>query len=696
MSPQDQDSSPPAPPSASSPGEGAGTRATGKARRLVRTVVWVVVIGAAFTAGLLMHMGLSAPPAPRAGGGAAEVETVETVWTCSMHPQIRRNEPGPCPICGMDLIPVDEEETADTALRQLTVSRAARALMDVATEPVERRYVTAEIRMVGKVDYDETRLADVTAWVPGRLDRLFVDYTGVPVREGDHLVYIYSPELLSAQEELLQARRAAEEIRGSELGIVRETTKATVEAAREKLRLLGLTRGQVEEIEVRGEPVDHLTIHSPVSGIVIHMHAQEGSYVQTGTRIYTVADLSEVWIRLDAYESDLMWLRYGQDVEFTTLSYPGEIFHGTISFIDPILTPQTRTVKVRLDADNPDGRLKPGMFVKAVAKARVAAGGKVMDPDLAGKWICRMHPGVVRDEPGDCPICGMPLVRTDTLGYVSADREDEAAPLVVPASAVLITGTRAVAYVEVPGTDRPTFEGREVVLGPRAGDYYIVEQGLAEGERVVTRGNFKIDSALQIQARPSMMSPDPTPGAPATGVHTHAHVRPADVVPPELRRGVQDLLHAYMEVRSALAADELDRAGAAARQARERLAALAEDLPADRVPEGWEKYAASLETLLGGLEEARDIEGARRAFAPFSEELTAAARAFAPSQGEPLYELHCPMAFDGRGANWLQTTRDVSNPYFGEVMLRCGSVTGVIRTGDGSTDGPAEGSGGGR
>ena len=275
--------------------------------------------------------------------------------------------------------------------------------------------------------------------------------------------------------------------------------------------MLGLTAEQIAELERTGKPTDHVTIYAPVGGIVTRKDALEGMYVSTGTSIYTIADLSRVWVKLDAYESDLMWLRYGQKVEFTTVSYPGEVFHGTIVFIDPVLDARTRTAKLRLDVPNADGRLKPEMFVKAVVRANVAAGGKVMDPDLAGKWICPMHPSVVKGGPGTCDICGMPLVTTESLGYVTAEAAASQKPLVIPASAALTTGTRAVVYVELPGTDRPTFEGRVVLLGPKAGDSYLVESGLEEGQRVVTRGNFKIDAALQIQARPSMMEPETQP-----------------------------------------------------------------------------------------------------------------------------------------------------------------------------------------
>lgn len=450
-------------------------RSTGK---MIRGVVLVL---AAFVLGFMIRgcwQGSDSVHSRAVGDAERQV----TMWTCSMHPQIRQPAPGKCPICAMDLIPVD---TGPIGLREIEFSEEAAKLMEIETSIVERKFVTAEIRMVGKIDYDETRLKNITAWVPGRIDRLYVDFTGITVSKGDHMVYLYSPELISTQRELL--------------------LPSLKDAAREKLRLLGLAAEQIEEIEKTGQPTDHITIYAPIGGVVIERHATEGMYVETGTKIYTIADLSNLWVKLDAYESDMMWIRYGQEVEFVTEAYPGEVFMGEISFIHPVLNAKTRTIKLRVNVENPDGKLKPEMFVRAVVRAKVAQSGMVMDPEMAGKWICPMHPDVVKTQAGSCDICGMDLVTTESLGYVKADTPKEA-PIVIPASAPLITGKRAVVYVQLPDKERPTYEGREIVLGPRAGDYYIVESGLTESEIVVTNGNFKIDSAMQIQAKPSMMS----------------------------------------------------------------------------------------------------------------------------------------------------------------------------------------------
>ena len=773
------------------------SKLTDKLRALKGPWGVALLAAVAFVAGaLITDGGVRERTAPMPEGpGAMEPAKQETqLWTCAMHPQIKLPKPGKCPICGMDLIPLETGKDHMEGMRELSVSEHAAKLMEIETAPVERKFVTAEIRMVGKVDYDETRVSDISAWVPGRLDRLFVDYTGVPVRKGDHMVYLYSPELLTGQEELLQAIQAVKDLKGSDISMIRKMSKATVAAVREKLRLLGLTSAQIADIEKRGKASDHMTIYSPAGGIVIHKHAQEGMYVKTGTKIYTIADLSQVWVQLDAYESDLIWLRYGHHVEFTTESYPGEAFKGTISFIDPILNEATRTVKVRVNVPNPEMKLKPGMFVRAVVRAKVASSAKVMDAALAGKWICPMHPEEVKDAAGNCGICGMPLVRTESLGYVGINPEKADKPLVIPASAPLITGKRAIVYVVVPDREKPTYEGREIVLGPRAGDYYLVRRGLNEGERIVTKGSFKIDAELQIQAKPSMMTPEgggagghahggaqksagPTPmrgtvvlpeivgkqlhevlmaGKAAKSsvesghidaIHevfsalskqvgaveshklsghaamlwkeyamllgndavegstvkklseakqvaklldehlssfqaqmgiSHEHeVHSAANVNPEFRRQLAKVVEGYLAVQKALAADQVKQAVQEAKRALDAVAAVDMTLASGQAHMDWMKQAEQLRTILSQVVEAKDIEAVRKDFALLSELMATTAKRFKGSS-QTLYQFKCPMAFDNRGATWLQADEEIANPYFGKMMPGCGDLIEAI------------------
>ncbi len=446
---------------------------------------------------------ISSPVENHSNHGQTTVQSEAEVWTCSMHPNVRLPEPGQCPICFMDLIPL-ESDAGGLSPDQLSLSKDAVKLAEITTVPVRYGTANMNIRLSGKVVTDETRIRNITAWFPGRLERMFVDYTGITVNKGDHMVEIYSPELYSAQEELIQARKLMDS-NGNQSSLIQRTAETTLEATREKLRLLGLMDEQIQTMETMDKPSNIVTVYSPITGVVIKKNGVEGAYVQTGTTIYTIADLSRVWIILDAYEQDIPWLAFGQTVTFNTESLPGKKFEGKISFIDPVLNENTRTVKVRINVLNPNGLLKPGMFVHGNIHAVIDGNGKAINPELAGKWICPMHPEIVKNHQGICDVCGMDLVISESLGIVhTADHQHES--LLIPATAVLRTGERAIVYVKLPG-DEPIFEGREVVLGPRVGEHYIVRSGLTEGEQVVVRGNFKIDSAMQIAAKPSMMNP---------------------------------------------------------------------------------------------------------------------------------------------------------------------------------------------
>ncbi len=505
-----------------------------KHKSLFHKVLIALVAVVFFAAGYVFNS-LRTPALTMSGESS---QAPETVWTCSMHPQIRENKPGKCRICAMDLIPLvaDDDAAGASGDRMISFSPEAVKLMQVQTSLVERKQISHDVRLVGKIALDETRTKTITAWSPGRIERLFVDFTGIEVRAGDHMVEIYSPELITAQAEFLQAIESAKTA-DSSTELVARSIRQTVEAAREKLQLLGLTDRQITDIEQAAKPLDRLTIYAPIGGVVIDKMATEGLYLKTGTPIYTIADLSKLWVLLDVYESDLPWIQYGRTVEFTTQSFPGEVFTGRISFVSPVLDDKTRSVKVRAVVDNADRKLKPNMLAHAVVSVPVTEQGPGMDPSLEGKWICPMHGEIVKDTSSQCDICGMDLVPAQPSGGDS--QMQETLPLLVPASAVLVTGQKldkGVVYVSLEGAEKPTFIGREVTLGPRAGDYYVIRSGLMEGERVVTNGNFKIDSEMQIQAKPSMMSPDGSQSAMAghgyamqpaqtpTGEQTHCPV----------------------------------------------------------------------------------------------------------------------------------------------------------------------------
>ncbi|MFO7609361.1 MAG: efflux RND transporter periplasmic adaptor subunit, partial [Candidatus Krumholzibacteriia bacterium] len=395
-------------------------------------------------------------------------DAAPTMWTCSMHPQIiLPSNDQKCPICFMDLIPLQTDQGEGLEPGDLRLSPAAAGLAEIRTAIAARRPVTRPLRLVGRITADETLERTITARFPGRLERLHVDATGVEVRAGQPLVDIYSPQLYAAQAELRSAARAA---------AADPAARPTLEAASARLRLLGLGQGQIDALLAGDAAPERLTVTAPLGGVVTHLAATRGDYVTTGQELYAIADLSRVWLRLSAFESDVPWLREGQPLTFTVRAWPGRTFTGTVGFIDPVLDGRTRAVEVRVAVANPDQALKPGMLATAVAEVALDADG---NPAAPGKAV------------GD--------------------------PLVVPATAPLLTGTRAIVYVRLPGDGDPVFRGRQVELGPRAGDWFVVAAGLGEGEEVVVNGAFKIDSALQIQAQPSMMD------AEGGGGPAHAH-----------------------------------------------------------------------------------------------------------------------------------------------------------------------------
>lgn len=630
---------------------------------LVAAVVFALV------AGLLAGRYLLAPGADSHAGHdnnvtaatttvASGTAPAPTIWTCSMHPQIRQPSAGKCPICAMDLIPVESGNAgADDGPRTLVMSESARALADIQTTRVERRFPEVTVRLVGQLDYDETRLRSLTARFPARIDELFVNYTGVAVAKGEHLARIYSPELIAAQRELLSARAA-------------DPDGANTRAARDKLLLWDLLPAQIDAILARSDTADSFELLAPTGGVVVTKNINEGDYVNTGEPLFRIADLGELWLNLQSFESDLAKLRYGQEVTFTVEAWPGEIFTGRIAFLAPDVDRRTRTVPVRVTVANPDGRLKPGMFARGQVRVKLAGGNLIFAPDLAGKWISPMHPEIVKDGPGPCDVCGMALVPAESLGYRALSPGE--APVVAPASALLRTGKRAVVYVKKPDTESPAFEGREVVLGAEADGGVIIVSGLAEGDEVVTHGAFKIDSSLQILAKPSMMNPEgggPPPGhdhggapaavgpAPSTTPNEHAghDAPPALTLEPAPARA---LLPAYFKLQAALAADDLDNSKAALRAMMEVTG-----------------HTGPLPDLLHSLLGVEKLDTLRRpAFEQISNAMIAALKKEPAALEGAVVRMRCPMVYDDRGADWLQPTDDLRNPYFGAAMLTCGDV----------------------
>lgn len=462
-------------------------------------------------------------------------------WTCSMHPQIRRTELGTCPICGMNLIPVE-----NLSSEQARVERTG----GLETESIVHRELSKEVRTVGKLDYNEARVAYITARIAGRVDKVHADFTGIHVKPNDHLVDIYSPDLYVAQTELIRAVEAS-----SAATRDKSFAERTLEASRVRLQLLGVLPEQITAIETSRKVQTHLTVYAPIGGTVIEKSIRPGQYVKEGDPLYRIADLDPIWLYLDIYESDLVWVRYGQLVDVALEAYPGERFRGTVVFIDPFLDDKTRTVRVRVNLKNPEGKLKPAMYATASIRARLRPDGTPEPTGLEGKYICPMHPEVVRDEPAKCPVCGMNLERVPLLGRSQPMAKTvhdhathsgheghqkppkEALPpgkvLAVRATAVLNTGRRTIAYKKRPDG---AYEMVELTVGPLAegkddtgqtATYFPVLKGLNTGDQVVVRGGFLLDSQRQIEGMPSLLYPNGQGPAILHGGHGEAASAPS-------------------------------------------------------------------------------------------------------------------------------------------------------------------------
>jgi Cu(I)/Ag(I) efflux system membrane fusion protein len=419
------------------------------------------------------------------------------VFACPMNCVKPMEKPGQCPVCGMDLVPISAQDHAhDAGPVRIGFSEEKVRIAGIQVAPVERKYVTRAVRLFGKIEYDPVEQYKVTAFAPGIIDRIYVKRAGQTVRAGDPLFDMHSSELFVLEQDLFKELRnfpdpvdsrpakgqiykrqmrpprrqfhvprtgeaPPEEIQAKKASLER------IEQFKRKMMLLGLTREDIERVMARGLPTGISTVTTPTTGIVQEQYAFKGSYVNTGETIFTIANPRYIWARLDGYAADYPWIRLGQQAEFQVDTYPGETFSGKVIYLDPEFNPQTRTFSVGVLHTDPSRRLKPNMLVRCVIHAQMTAKGVAMQ----GRSAEQMPP-----------------------------------PLVMPDTAPLITGNRAVVYVRVPGPS-PVFEAREVILGPKAHGYYVVKTGLHEGEEVVVNGNFKIDSAIQILARPSMMSP---------------------------------------------------------------------------------------------------------------------------------------------------------------------------------------------
>jgi Cu(I)/Ag(I) efflux system membrane fusion protein len=420
-------------------------------------------------AGVLLIVGLGAAQWLgwiSAGGGSRSVDSggegaradANVRYICPMMCTPPQTQPGRCPVCAMELVPA-ASGGGDTDERSIEIDPVARRVANILTVPVKSVPLVRNIRAIGELSYDEGTLKTIAAYVDGRLDRLYADYTGVVVQKGDHLALLYSPQLYSSQVELLVAKRSRERTPLTMSSGAGPAGRDLYQSARERLIEFGMTASQVEDLERAGEATSRMHLCTPISGTVIEKLAVQGQYVKTGQPIYRLADLSTVWLMLELFPEDAAAIRDGQAVEAEVQSLPGRKFTGRVAFIDPTVEPRTRTVGVRVVIPNDEGLLRVGDYARATIAVELG---------------------------------------------VTSESGDGVQTLVVPRNAVLMAGDASVVYVE---TEQGRFEVRRVVLGPSSGDEIAVLEGLEEGEQVACSGNFLIDSQMQLAGKPSLIDP---------------------------------------------------------------------------------------------------------------------------------------------------------------------------------------------
>ncbi len=365
-----------------------------------------------------------------------------SLYTCAMHSQLRLHKPGNCPICGMKLIPVNQVSSNNN--KMVEMSPEAIALANIQTTMVKSSGTSAKgINLTGKIMVDQRNIYTPTAQFDGRVEKLYVNFTGQYVSKGEVLASIYSPDMISAEQELLVALS------------YKSSNPEMYQAARNKLKYWQIAGKEIDKIENNGKIVESLPIQAANSGVVMKLNVAVGDRIKTGDVLYEIANLGHLWVMMDAYEQDLGLIHKGDMIEFSVPSMPDKTYKAKVSFIDPYIDPETRIAKVRAEINNPDGELKPEMFVRGTVDANVKMPGG----------------------------------------------------LLIPQSAVLWTGKQSLVYVKIPNNKMPTFEYREVQLGPEVGDDYVITGGLRAGEEVATNGTFTIDAAAQLSGKTSMMEP---------------------------------------------------------------------------------------------------------------------------------------------------------------------------------------------
>ena len=370
-----------------------------------------------------------------------------------MHPSVRSDKPGACPVCGMSLVEVTETEKEETdnehqTLGDITISPSKKILANVSTTVAKKMKLQKEIQAVGKIDYAEPNYKHISARFSGRIEKLFVTFTGKKIKQGAAVAGMYSPEIISAQKEFILAANSFEEVQQS--GIDLSDAQTLLEQAKQKLIRLGFTDEQISELQQTKQEKEVVTIFSPISGTVIKKNVDVQQYVNVGENLFDVVDLSTVWLNADVFENEIQFIKLGQEVEATSEAFPNEKFIGKIIFISSTIDATSRTIKVRIEFPNTNEKLKLEMFVNAKIKI---------------------------------------------------DLEEE---IVDPISSIISTGNHNVVYVQ---KSEKVFEPRNVTLGTKTNDYVQIFSGIEEGETVVTSGGYLLDSESQLQADIESNSP---------------------------------------------------------------------------------------------------------------------------------------------------------------------------------------------
>lgn len=430
-------------------------------------------------------------PSPQASGPESAPRDGRR-WTCSMHPQIRALAPGRCPLCGMDLTPA----AARTDGAGVTLSEAGRRAARVETAAARRAEALYTIRTIGRFVFDDTRIHRLSAYLTGRVEAVHAPLEGAFLEEGAPLVDLYAPELPGLLAELRAAEKLGADVRG---------------AVAERLRRYGLRDEDLESLSREPNPFPKVTLRAAAGGLVVERPVKPGVFVSEGDLFVAVADVASLFVEADLFERDVPFVAPGTPASITVDALADASLEAIVESVKPTVDPEFRTARVRLRVPNPGGRARPGMLARvafgialgASGEPRSVASGAESRPESRGisaAYACPMACIPLQSEPGRCPNCGMKLVRTGALSAPSVD-----VPLLVPSTAVLDLGRRRLVYVE---TSERHYEPREVQCGPRIGPDVVVRSGLEEGERVVFRGAFLVDSQAQIEGRECLILTD--------------------------------------------------------------------------------------------------------------------------------------------------------------------------------------------